>query len=222
MTYPEQERVFASADAAVAAAWRLRGTGQWVRCAENTSPLVAWAKSASLAIRWDAHAPKVESDLAVAPPVDLPVLPRSGLPPWPLAADPQAQVTVVREWLRVRAGAAVEWLAWPFSEEHVQAAAALTTEGCRVIWEVPRGAMWTPALLAAVAGRPLKLIMTAADLPRGDLPGWWVVETGDPAQISAVLAQHLRDEFPLMLALKSAEPSRWPVSEAWVPRPRQG
>jgi hypothetical protein len=153
-------------------------------------------------------------------PVELPWMPRSGLPPWPAVAEPQAQVAQAVAWIAAQTPAVVTVLQEAWSTVTAARAADLARAGQRVLWCLPPETALDSAILAdlAVAGIPLKLVLPVTSLPPL-VPGWWVVLSGDAGEVSAALAQHLRDEFPVLIAVAppvTAGPS-WPREQAWEP-----
>ena len=206
--------------AAVAAAWcaRRRG-GQVLVEAGGDGDLVAWAQRQHLPLHEVVALDGYEEPLTGPVPVDLPALPRHGLPPWPPSDDLAGQWDLLRNWLVTEGGPWMEVLPWAPEDAVWRVAAALPSEGCRVLWRLPEGTLLDSAWLALVADAriPLKIMVEATDLPAVVPAGWWVVVSGDPALISAALAQHLRDDMPLLLALGPAQPTTWPRSRAWEP-----
>lgn len=156
----------------------------------------------------------------VVPPVDLPWMPRSGLPPWPAVAEPLVQVAQAVAWIEAQTPAVVTVVREAWSPIAAARAVDLARTGQRVLWCLPNGAGLDTAVLEdlAAAGIPLKVVLPVTGLPPL-VPGWWVVLTGDAGEVSAALAQHLRDEFPVLLAVvPSADTAQpWPREQAWEP-----
>jgi hypothetical protein len=160
-------------------------------------------------------------------PVNLPTLPRGGLPPWPIddAVPAHAATGDWLAWLAQReprllvADAAAPWRDQPDDEAKLLALAHLASEGRRVCWRLPPGtdlSRWLPRLGdLGRRGLALKLLCAAADLPGAqrwaDQQGWWVMAPAEAREAAVVLAQTLDNEDGAVIGLPTEINRRIPA-----------
>lgn len=136
-------------------------------------------------------------------PVELPALPRSGIPPWPVEGD---GITPGIAWIRnahpERVVDATEQVRTPAG---VLTAGRLNCQGVRVVaWlpeklEIPD---YRQALLEVAARQePLILIGTPAQVVALLVPGWFAAAGSDAGENAAIFAGALAHEWPTLIGV---------------------
>ena len=134
-------------------------------------------------------------------PVDLPALPRNGIPPWPATGD---GITPGLVWIlsahpeRVRDASDLA-----VTPEGLVAAGALTHEGLRVVVRLPQSLdirAYQRALNSiAMARQPLIVIGTPAQVALLLVPGWFAAAGSAAGENAALLASALGHEWPTLI-----------------------